>query len=187
MNASNVIVENQGPVAVLRLNRPKRLNALNNALISELVAALEACDRDGTTRVAIITGDERAFAAGADIGELAVPGGPQLDHVRCRLPALAAGIDQQWVAGFGIRKRLGAQLVGIIGAQDADRPAGKRDVDQSLMLGAGRVFPGCATSPGVFADDPDPPGGVCVGEGAQPGFRRSRTLRPLARALPIRR
>jgi len=64
-------------VTLVRLNRPQRLNALNNALVSELADALETADRDGAC-AAVITGDERAFAARADIGELSGPG-PELD------------------------------------------------------------------------------------------------------------
>ncbi|HXT36898.1 MAG TPA: enoyl-CoA hydratase-related protein [Chloroflexota bacterium] len=67
----HILVEAKAGYAVVRLNRPKVLNALNGALIGELVIALEALDADPTCRCAVITGNERAFAAGADIGEMA--------------------------------------------------------------------------------------------------------------------
>ncbi|MBA2631646.1 MAG: enoyl-CoA hydratase/isomerase family protein [Chloroflexi bacterium] len=57
--------------ALVRLNRPKQLNALNGAVMDELCAALEALDQDDTVRAIVVTGNERAFAAGADIGEMA--------------------------------------------------------------------------------------------------------------------
>lgn len=67
----HILVEARAGYAVVRLNRPKVLNALNGALIGELVHALEGLDADPTCRCAVITGNERAFAAGADIGEMA--------------------------------------------------------------------------------------------------------------------
>jgi enoyl-CoA hydratase len=57
--------------ALVRLNRPKQLNALNGAVMDELCAALEELDRDDEIRAIVVTGSERAFAAGADIGEMA--------------------------------------------------------------------------------------------------------------------
>jgi enoyl-CoA hydratase len=64
-------VEHDGPVAVVTLNRPKVLNALNARMICELGAALSELDAQESVRVVILTGSgEKAFAAGADIGEL---------------------------------------------------------------------------------------------------------------------
>jgi enoyl-CoA hydratase len=57
--------------ALVRLNRPKQLNALNGAVMDALCAALEELDRDEEIRAIVVTGNERAFAAGADIGEMA--------------------------------------------------------------------------------------------------------------------
>jgi enoyl-CoA hydratase len=57
--------------ALVRLNRPKQLNALNGAVMDALCAALEELDRDDAIRAIVVTGNERAFAAGADIGEMA--------------------------------------------------------------------------------------------------------------------
>ncbi len=57
--------------ALVRLNRPKQLNALNGAVMDALCGELEALDRDDTVRAIVVTGNERAFAAGADIGEMA--------------------------------------------------------------------------------------------------------------------
>jgi enoyl-CoA hydratase len=66
-----VIVERDGAIAVVLLNRPKQLNALSDELMDELVTALRELDRDDAIRCIVLGGSERAFAAGADIGELA--------------------------------------------------------------------------------------------------------------------
>ena len=65
-----VLVEREGPIAVVRLNRPEQLNALSNQLMGELVGALENLDADDAVRCIVVAGSERAFAAGADISEL---------------------------------------------------------------------------------------------------------------------
>ncbi|MEY4864078.1 MAG: hypothetical protein RLZ51_2173 [Pseudomonadota bacterium] len=67
----NILVDRQDRVGIITLNRPKALNALNNALMDELGAALLAFDADEGIGVIVITGNERAFAAGADIGAMA--------------------------------------------------------------------------------------------------------------------
>lgn len=66
-----ILVETIEKVGLVRFNRPKALNALNATLIRELVTALEAFDRDPAIGAMVITGDDRAFAAGADIKEMA--------------------------------------------------------------------------------------------------------------------
>ncbi len=65
-----LIVETHGPVGLIRLNRPDVLNALNFALANELASALDAFDRDDAIGAVVITGSEKAFAAGADIREM---------------------------------------------------------------------------------------------------------------------
>jgi len=66
-----VEVERDGAIAVVLLNRPDALNALSDELMEELVTALTELDRDETVRAIVLAGNDRAFAAGADIGELA--------------------------------------------------------------------------------------------------------------------
>ncbi len=66
----NVLTATEGQIGVVTLNRPSVLNALSHELMEELVAALEAFDADDNIRVIILTGSERAFAAGADIKEM---------------------------------------------------------------------------------------------------------------------
>jgi enoyl-CoA hydratase len=66
----NILIETQGKVGIVRLNRPKALNALNDQLMDELGLALHAFDADDNIGCMIITGSEKAFAAGADIGAM---------------------------------------------------------------------------------------------------------------------
>jgi len=68
---SLVLVERQEAIAVVLLNRPEVMNALNDEVMQELVQALQELDRDEVIRCLVLGGSERAFAAGADIGELA--------------------------------------------------------------------------------------------------------------------
>ncbi len=68
---SAVLVEREEPIAVVLLNRPEALNALNDEVMGELVEALEELDREDGIRCVVLGGSERAFAAGADIGQMA--------------------------------------------------------------------------------------------------------------------
>lgn len=71
MTYQNILVETQGRVGIIRLNRPRALNALNKALIDELTQAIETFDADEKIGCMLITGNDKAFAAGADIKEMA--------------------------------------------------------------------------------------------------------------------
>jgi len=71
MAFSNILVETRGPVGLITLNRPQALNALCAALILELGQALDTFEADDAVGAVVITGSERAFAAGADIKEMA--------------------------------------------------------------------------------------------------------------------
>lgn len=71
MGYENILVDTRGKVGLITLNRPKALNALNDALMDELGAALKAFDADEGVGAIVITGSEKAFAAGADIGMMA--------------------------------------------------------------------------------------------------------------------
>src|SRR3989442_2658679 len=66
MSYQNILVSTEDNIAIVTLSRPDVLNALNQATMNELVGALEGFDRDETVRCVILTGNERAFAAGAD-------------------------------------------------------------------------------------------------------------------------
>src|SRR6202030_1007939 len=71
MAYENIIVETRGRVGLIRLNRPQALNALNRALMSELGQAITAFEADTNIGCMVITGSDKAFAAGADIKEMA--------------------------------------------------------------------------------------------------------------------
>jgi enoyl-CoA hydratase len=106
MSTQNILVETNGRVGVIRLNRPQVLNALNRALVAELNAAVAAFDADINTGCILVTGSEKAFAAGADIKEMADKtyidaflnnfGANEDAIARARKPVVAA------VAGFAL-------------------------------------------------------------------------------------
>jgi enoyl-CoA hydratase len=71
MSSETIIVERRGRVGIVRLNRPQALNALNLTLMDEFLGAVEAFDADAGVGCILITGSDKAFAAGADIKEMA--------------------------------------------------------------------------------------------------------------------
>ena len=71
MSYENILVETREKVGLITLNRPKALNALNDALMNELGDALQTFDADDNIGAIVLTGNEKAFAAGADIGAMA--------------------------------------------------------------------------------------------------------------------
>jgi enoyl-CoA hydratase len=75
---ANILLERQGPVGIVTLNRPQALNALNAALIADLGAALDDLEGDGQIGAIVLTGSDKAFAAGADISEMATAGAVDL-------------------------------------------------------------------------------------------------------------
>ncbi|MBU6444068.1 MAG: enoyl-CoA hydratase [Alphaproteobacteria bacterium] len=87
MTYQNILTKIEDGVGVITLNRPKALNALNSELLAELVAALEAWDQDDTVRAIVLTGSEKAFAAGADIKEMS--GQSYMDMYKSNLFAAA--------------------------------------------------------------------------------------------------
>ena len=102
-----LIVETRERVGVIRLNRPQRMNALNDVLARELSAALHSFDDDSAIGCLVLTGNEKAFAAGADIGAMAEWDYPKVlgdDYItrdweeirRIRKPVIAA------VAGYAL-------------------------------------------------------------------------------------
>ena len=74
MSYETILVERRDAVTLITLNRPQALNALNGQVLAELIAAFAAYDADDSQRCAVLTGSERAFAAGADIKEMAEQG-----------------------------------------------------------------------------------------------------------------
>src|SRR3989440_2084619 len=77
-----VLAQRDEPVAVVLLNRPRQLNALSDELMDELVSELQRLDRDEAIRCIVLGGSERAFAAGADISELAQSSAIELYYAR---------------------------------------------------------------------------------------------------------
>ena len=70
MTYETILVEQRGAVTLVTLNRPQALNALNSQVLADLIAAFAAFDSDSSQRCAVLTGSEKAFAAGADIKEM---------------------------------------------------------------------------------------------------------------------
>jgi len=104
---ANIIVETRGKVGLITLNRPKAMNALNDSLIDEIGAALDGFEADENIGCMVLTGSDKAFAAGADIGAMAAWDFMDVykanyisrnwDRIaRCRKPIIAA------VAGFAL-------------------------------------------------------------------------------------
>ena len=82
MSEALVLVERDEPIAVVTLNRPDRMNALSEPLMEELVAALGELDRDKAIRCIVLAGNDKAFAAGADIGEMATASAMDMLYAR---------------------------------------------------------------------------------------------------------
>jgi enoyl-CoA hydratase len=128
-------------VALLRFNRPKQLNALNGQVMDELCSALETLDRDDAIRVLVVTGSERAFAAGADIGEMAEASPidmlrtnriAQWDRVRrIGKPVIAAVAG--WCLGGGCELAMALDL--IVAAESAR--FGQPEINIGVIPGAG--------------------------------------------------
>ena len=121
-------------IALVRLNRPKVLNALNNELAERLAAALELLDADGVTRAIVLSGDDRAFAAGADIAEFAAAG-PRLE-VWDRLWAGGLpliGAVRGFAFGGGLELAMSCDL--LVVADDAR--LGQPEINLGVMPGAG--------------------------------------------------
>ena len=107
MAYETIIVENADHISLIKLNRPDALNALNATLLGELMDALKAAEANDKIRCIVITGSEKAFAAGADITDMASKSfvevfsedlfGPEAQQIQmCRKPIIAA------VAGYAL-------------------------------------------------------------------------------------
>ncbi|BAO30806.1 enoyl-CoA hydratase [Sulfuritalea hydrogenivorans] len=142
MNYENIIVETRGKVGLITLNRPKALNALNDTLIDEIGAAFDGFEADENVGCIVITGSEKAFAAGADIGAMA--GWNFMDVYkanyisrnwdripRCRKPVIAA------VAGFALGGGCElAMMCDMIYAADTAK-FGQPEIKLGILPGAG--------------------------------------------------
>jgi enoyl-CoA hydratase len=142
MAYENILVETRGAVGLVTLNRPKALNALCDALVRELGEALDAFEDDDKVGAIVLTGSDKAFAAGADIKEMAGRGFIDVylsDFVTkgwervttCRKPVIAA------VAGFALGGgcELAMMCDTIIAADTAK--FGQPEITLGIMPGAG--------------------------------------------------
>jgi enoyl-CoA hydratase len=142
VNYVNIIVETHGKVGLITINRPKAMNALNDILMDEIGVALDGFEADTNIGCMVITGSEKAFAAGADIGAMA--GWDFMDVykanyisrnwdriARCRKPVIAA------VAGFALGGGCElAMMCDMIYAADTAR-FGQPEIKLGVIPGAG--------------------------------------------------
>jgi enoyl-CoA hydratase len=138
---SLVLTEMHGRVALLRLNRPEAMNALNTPLMVELMDALEKLDADEGVGAFVLTGDGRAFAAGADIKEMAESSSIELllkGHIspfdrirRISKPVIAA--VSGWCLGGGHELALSCDM--IVASETAR--FGQPEINLGVMPGAG--------------------------------------------------
>jgi enoyl-CoA hydratase len=138
----NILVERRGPVGLITLNRPPALNALNSALIAELGAALDDFEADPAIGAIVVTGGDKAFAAGADVKEMVGKTYPETyleDFITrgwervagCRKPVVAA------VAGFALGGGCEiAMMCDVVVAADTAR-FGQPEIRLGTMPGAG--------------------------------------------------
>ena len=137
-----ILVERRGAVGIVTLNRPQALNALNAALIGELAAALDDFEADAEIGAIVLTGNDKAFAAGADVKEMVGKTYPETyleDFItkgwervgQCRKPVVAA------VAGFALGGGCEiAMMCDIVIAADNAR-FGQPEIQLGTMPGAG--------------------------------------------------
>ena len=136
-----ILTETRGRVGLITFNRPQAMNALNNQLMSELMHALEAFDNDETIGAVVITGNEKAFAAGADIKEMAdksIRDMMDRDHLAVfgrirtiRKPVIAA--VSGWALGGGCEVALLCDM--IIASESAK--FGQPEINIGVIPGAG--------------------------------------------------
>ena len=141
MSYQNIIVTKEGSIGIVQLNRPSALNALNFELMAELVKALEELDGDQAVRAIILTGNERAFAAGADLKEMSQAGPVDLilgrrfelwDRIRKIAKPIIAAVSGYCLGG-GNELAMSCDL--IIASENAT--FGQPEVDVGIMPGAG--------------------------------------------------
>ena len=136
-----ILTETHARVGLIRLNRPKALNALNAALMGELMAALAAFDADENIGAMVVSGNERAFAAGADIKEMADAGAVEMlqrDHIAVfdriraiRKPVIAA--VSGYALGGGCELALSCDM--IVASESAQ--FGQPEINLGVIPGAG--------------------------------------------------
>lgn len=141
MTYSTILTETRGRVGIVQLNRPQAMNAFNIAMLSELFDALEALDKNKNIGALIVTGNEKAFAAGADIKEMAEASYVQMvteerveiwDRIRgIKKPVIAA--VSGWALGGGCEFVLSCDMV--IATESAK--FGQPEITIGVIPGAG--------------------------------------------------
>ncbi|HEY7196281.1 MAG TPA: enoyl-CoA hydratase-related protein [Gaiellaceae bacterium] len=137
----SVRVNREGEVGVVTLDRPERLNALSNQLMNELVGALEDLDADPEIRCIVLAGDDRAFAAGADVDEMASSTAIEMlagrrigqwDAIRSIRTPLVAAVSG-WCLGGGCELAMACDL--IVASETAK--FGQPETGLGIIPGAG--------------------------------------------------
>ncbi len=141
MNYQNILVSKEAGYAVVQFNRPDVLNAINIKLMEELVDALEALDQDNDVRCIVLTGNEKAFAAGADIKEMADASAVEMlirdqfarwDKIRkVKKPIIAA------VSGFALGGGCELMMTCDIVIASETAKIGQPEINIGVMPGAG--------------------------------------------------
>ena len=163
MTCQTILLEQSDQVLLIRLNRPEALNAINAMMMHELAAALVAADSDPSVRCIILTGSEKAFAAGADVREMAdkgfvdifngdpfAAGAETIARIRkpviaavagfalgggCELALLADFIIAADTARFGLPETNLAIIPGMGGTQRLPRAVGKAKAMDLILTG----------------------------------------------------
>ncbi len=110
MPYTTILTETRGRVGLITLNRPEAMNALNPTILGELMDALEAFDADDAIGAMVITGNEKVFAAGADIKEMAEASEEQMRAKSFYRPVQPYPGDQETGHCCGIRLGPGRRL-----------------------------------------------------------------------------
>ena len=145
MTYETLLVERDGPIAVITINRPKVLNALNATVLAELGNAMAELEKDPSARAVVMTGaGEKAFVAGADIGELnqladapagaaKAKAGHALGHAieHSRLPVIVA------INGFALGGGLELAMCGDIRIASSNAKLGQPEVNLGIVAGFG--------------------------------------------------
>jgi len=141
MPYETILVETQGRVGLIRLNRPEALNALNRTLLHELMTVLEAFDAKDEIGAIVITGTEKAFAAGADIKQMSeatmvemlksdfIPAFDRLQGIKKPVIAAVSG----WALGGGCELAMACDL--IVASEKAK--FGQPEINLGVIPGAG--------------------------------------------------
>ncbi len=141
MSYTNILTERRGRVGLITLNRPQAMNALNRTLLSELMDALEAFDADPEVGAMVIAGNEKAFAAGADIKEMVEASAVEMlerdtiglfDRIRrIKKPVIAA--VSGWALGGGCELAMSCDM--IVASETAR--FGQPEITIGVIPGAG--------------------------------------------------